>query len=496
MKSIAKNFGKLNQLVGEKFAGASKHETSQEFKELEARTEARKDAIEAILEASNAYMKTLEKKKETALEKGAKQLPVENLGGAMIDHGSDLPEESEYGKALLKVGEAENMVGKIQQEFAATGRECFVARLEEYMQEVKTYKHLKSKLENRRLDYDAKVNRLQKSKKENPNLDEEMRAAQLKYEETLQELETLMISLNDKEQNQLDGLIQFLDAQYEYHQKAVDLLGECKRKLANKQLAGNRLHGPKSFFSASQSSLNQNMEGVKVGDHQSEQYDSFSNETPRKVPVNGVQMLQPDGGALQVPRQNRLGSAMTYSTASGGTTAMPSRQVSEYQQGENVSQRPVPTLPETNALNRKIVRANYSFTAENKNELSLNKGDVVTVIQEVDEGWWIGDLNGKKGLFPANYVEVIPKSVNGSGSNTRLASTSTENLQYQAKPAVNFANKPSFGQSGMAQQPQMPQRDTGMTSRTSAAASSNMTRSGSSLNLLSSNNTNANNITN
>jgi hypothetical protein len=61
---------------------------------------------------------------------------------------------------------------------------------------------LKGKLENRRLDYDAKLNRLQKSKKEKPELDEEMRVAQQKYEETLGELEQLMISLNDREVKQ------------------------------------------------------------------------------------------------------------------------------------------------------------------------------------------------------------------------------------------------------------------------------------------------------
>ena len=26
---------------------------------------------------------------------------------------------------------------------------------------------------------------------------------------------------------------------------------------------------------------------------------------------------------------------------------------------------------------------------------------------QVDEGWWIGEFNGQRGLFPANYVELI-----------------------------------------------------------------------------------------
>ena len=26
---------------------------------------------------------------------------------------------------------------------------------------------------------------------------------------------------------------------------------------------------------------------------------------------------------------------------------------------------------------------------------------------QIDEGWWMGDFNGQRGLFPSNYVEPI-----------------------------------------------------------------------------------------
>jgi exonuclease VII small subunit len=77
----------------------------------------------------------------------------------------------------------------------------FLNKLSAYLADMKNYKHLKGKLESRRLDYDAKLNRLQKSKKEQPQLEEDMRAAAQKYEETLAELETIMISLNSCEVN-------------------------------------------------------------------------------------------------------------------------------------------------------------------------------------------------------------------------------------------------------------------------------------------------------
>lgn len=54
------------------------------------------------------------------------------------------------------------------------------------------------------------------------------------------------------------------------------------------------------------------------------------------------------------------------------------------------------------------VRALYEFWAENPAELSFQLGDIITVVNKEDEGWWEGELNGKKGLFPANYVEIVP----------------------------------------------------------------------------------------
>jgi chromosome segregation ATPase len=64
---------------------------------------------------------------------------------------------------------------------------------------MKDYSQLKKKLENRRLDYDAKLNKLNKSKKEKPGLGEEMNTAQAKYNETLADVEALMSTFAERE---------------------------------------------------------------------------------------------------------------------------------------------------------------------------------------------------------------------------------------------------------------------------------------------------------
>nr|KAG5691956.1 hypothetical protein BaRGS_011347 [Batillaria attramentaria] len=45
--------------------------------------------------------------------------------------------------------------------------------------------------------------------------------------------------------------------------------------------------------------------------------------------------------------------------------------------------------------------------AQLPNELSFNDNEIVTLIQHVDEDWIEGELDGKIGLFPANFVEII-----------------------------------------------------------------------------------------
>jgi len=48
-------------------------------------------------------------------------------------------------------------------------------------------------------------------------------------------------------------------------------------------------------------------------------------------------------------------------------------------------------------------KALANFKAENEDELSFKKGDIVEVIEEEDTGWWTIELNGKSGAVPGNY---------------------------------------------------------------------------------------------
>lgn len=51
----------------------------------------------------------------------------------------------------------------------------------------------------------------------------------------------------------------------------------------------------------------------------------------------------------------------------------------------------------------------YDYQAQGEDELSLRRGETVEVLSmdskiSGDEGWWTGKINGKVGIFPANFV--------------------------------------------------------------------------------------------
>lgn len=52
-------------------------------------------------------------------------------------------------------------------------------------------------------------------------------------------------------------------------------------------------------------------------------------------------------------------------------------------------------------------RALYFYEARLNDELTLNPGDIITIHEKQDGGWWSGDLNGSYGIFPSSYVEEI-----------------------------------------------------------------------------------------
>lgn len=57
---------------------------------------------------------------------------------------------------------------------------------------------------------------------------------------------------------------------------------------------------------------------------------------------------------------------------------------------------------------RLVARALYNFIGQSCRELNFRRGDIIFVRRQVDKNWYEGEHNAMIGLFPSNYVEVIP----------------------------------------------------------------------------------------
>ena len=54
-----------------------------------------------------------------------------------------------------------------------------------------------------------------------------------------------------------------------------------------------------------------------------------------------------------------------------------------------------------------MAKVTFDYDPENDDELRLKEGDMVKVLGQEEEGWLKGELNGKTGVFPSNFVELV-----------------------------------------------------------------------------------------
>uniref|UniRef100_A0A8C5LXG9 SH3 domain containing kinase binding protein 1 n=1 Tax=Leptobrachium leishanense TaxID=445787 RepID=A0A8C5LXG9_9ANUR len=53
----------------------------------------------------------------------------------------------------------------------------------------------------------------------------------------------------------------------------------------------------------------------------------------------------------------------------------------------------------------------FDYKAQHEDELTITAGDIITKIKKEDGGWWEGELKGRRGLFPDNFVRELKKDI-------------------------------------------------------------------------------------
>jgi hypothetical protein len=67
----------------------------------------------------------------------------------------------------------------------------------------------------------------------------------------------------------------------------------------------------------------------------------------------------------------------------------------------------IPTSSNSSRMTEYAI-AKYNYDPQRPDELQLQRGDSVLVVERSSDGWWKGEFNGQQGWFPSNYVEPAP----------------------------------------------------------------------------------------
>ena len=94
---------------------------------------------------------------------------------------------------------------------------------------MKDYQTARKKLESRRLAYDTSLNKMERSKKEDFRMEEELRSQKAKYEESQEDVERRMQDIKEAESDTVVDLSAFLDAELAYHDRCRDILLQLKQ---------------------------------------------------------------------------------------------------------------------------------------------------------------------------------------------------------------------------------------------------------------------------
>ena len=54
-----------------------------------------------------------------------------------------------------------------------------------------------------------------------------------------------------------------------------------------------------------------------------------------------------------------------------------------------------------------VGRALFDFAAQEDNELTFSRGDLIKITDTSNPDWWHGKYDSREGMFPANYIQLI-----------------------------------------------------------------------------------------
>ncbi|XP_063606523.1 endophilin-A-like isoform X3 [Penaeus indicus] len=368
---LKKQINKANQFMNEKIGGVEGTKLDDDFVEMERKTDIMCELVEDLQlkikeflhpnPASRAKMSAVKGIGKLSGQAKAATYPQPEgvLGETLITFGKKIGEENLYAQSLVETGESMKQIADIKYNLDDNMKMNVIEPLHQLStKDIKEVQHHRKKLQGRRLDFDCKKRKKDKalytpssSPARSPGRgagshvsEEEIKLAEDKFAESLHLAQMGMHNLLDNDVEQISQLATFAENLLDYHRQCTEILEALAGTLHDKKNEAASL--PRSEF------------------------------VPKTLSDLGV--IDSLNGGLPT----------TNITASPLPSPM-----------KSPARSPMMQNPSAQAL--------YDFEPENPGELGFSEGDTITLTQRIDENWFEGTLNGKSGLFPVSYVNVV-----------------------------------------------------------------------------------------
>nr|XP_027197762.1 endophilin-A-like isoform X2 [Dermatophagoides pteronyssinus] len=534
LAGLKKQFNKANQYMNEKIGGVEGTKFTDEFTQLERRTDLTYELVDELINRTKEYLQpnpaSRTKLMVSSKLKGAPGKPHSYpqpegiLADAMCKYGKEIDEESNFAKSLSEMGEALREMAEVKYALEDNVKQNFLEPLTHFQaKDLKDVLFHRKKLEGRRLDYDCKKRKRQKGTHFS---EDEIRMAEEKLEESYNLASMGMHNILQNEIEQLSQICVLAEALYEYHSQCANILESLNARLMEiKNEAAQRTFQPyepkklhelnlnvmtnighddlspgdaqmmngSKFFTNSCDFLNNNdkrqnaaSKSATISNHMTTNASSSTHSSPLSIKSgkfsNGFSSnnnnnnnisttayllrektgqhknLSHSKSLLNVSNNNNnnnFGNGPNSAWASWDDNDQPTKikndnnvSVSNSSSSSNKYDLLISginfdttgidwnqcktnnNLKQTNYNNSNhsyrnssyhpststrtptdtrgpCCQALYDFDAENENELNFKEGDIIQLVTKVDDNWYEGSINGRTGLFPVSYVQVL-----------------------------------------------------------------------------------------
>lgn len=352
---LKKQINKANQFMNEKIGGVEGTKLNDDFMEMERKVDVYCELTIEVEEktkeflhpnpASRAKMSAVKGIGKLSGQAKASTYPQPEgvLGECMASYGKRLGEESQYAEALIETGESLKQIADIKYNLDDNMKMNFLEPMHQLAhKDLKEVMHHRKKLQGRRLDFDCKKRKKDKTAASHVT-DEEIKLAEDKFAESWHLAQMGMHNLLENDVEQVSQLATFAENLLEYHRQCTEILEALVGTLHDKKNDA-AMQPKKDYVPKTLSDL-----GIM---------DTLNGGLPSNMSAS------PLPSPMKSPARTPSGMAQAAATAL------------------------------------------YDFEPENPGELGFNEGDTVILTQQIDENWFEGNCNGKAGLFPCSYVQV------------------------------------------------------------------------------------------